>query len=218
MKEYGILMSGPMVRAYLAGLKSQTRRIRGLDLINENPDAWKFRGLKLREDGSTQALFERPIRTTLSETKWVKMPYGSRGDMLWFRESWAASPLVIQYKEQKDVVYRADNWPICPYDKWRSSLLMFRWAARIVTPIVSVRVERLQDITTADVLAEGITQTEDGLWLGPLAGVPGYPWNRAELAYASLWNELNEKRGFGWDVNPYVWVIEFRRLNHAETI
>lgn len=204
MKEHGILMSAPMVRAYLAGLKSQTRRARGLDLINENPDAWKFMGLKLREDGSTQALFERPIRTTLSETKWVKMPYGSAGDMLWFRETWAASPLVIKYKERKDVIYRADYASLInPYGKWRSSLLMFRWAARIVTPIVGVRVERLLDITEQDAMNEG-------MWNGYTSTGPE-DYHRQK--YFELWDQLNGKK-LPAEKNPWVWVYEF--VMHSE--
>lgn len=100
----------------------------------------------------------------------------------------------------------------CP-TRWRPSIFMPRWASRITLEILNVRVERLQAITTADVLAEGIKQTEpDGFYLAPLAGVPDYPWTEAVPAYASLWNSINAKSGFGWDFNPWVWVIEFKRV------
>jgi len=79
--------------------------------------------------------------------------------------------------------------------------------------IVSVRVERLQAITPGDVLAEGIKRSGEGYWLAPLAGVPDFPWGRSDLAYAALWNSINHERGYGWDVNPWVWVIEFKQVN-----
>lgn len=232
MKEHGILMSGPMVRAYLAGLKTQTRRTRGLDLINENPDAWKFHRLKLREDGSTQAVFERPIRTTLSETKWVKMPYGLAGDRLWFKETHAiicreaipTCPCETEEDEARNhyVEYRADTTNRYPGDwpeeeakgndeapKWKPSIFMKRKYARIVTPIVSVRVERLHSITPADVLAEGIVRSEDGSWLGPLDGVKDFPYAHAHEAYFALWDHINGKT-LPAKRNPWVWVYEFK--------
>ncbi len=91
---------------------------------------------------------------------------------------------------------------------------MPRWASRIQLEILNVRVERLNDITQKDVLAEGIKQTkEDSYWLAPLAGVPDFPWGDARMAYASLWNSINDNSGFGWDVNPFVWVIEFKKAS-----
>ncbi len=91
---------------------------------------------------------------------------------------------------------------------------MPRWASRITLEIVNVRVERVWEITTEDVLAEGIKQTKDGFYLAPLTGVVDFPWGNAVPAFASLWNEINDKRGYGWDVNPWVWVIEFKRLEN----
>jgi len=231
MKEHGILMSAPMVRAYLAGLKSQTRRIRALGEINANPDAWKFAGFELKKDAMV-ARFERAIKTTLWEEKLIKPPYGWIGDSLWFKETYeiicrAAEPY-CECETEEDmernhyVEYRADTGNSYPGEwpedeakgndeapKWKSSMFMPRKHARVVTSILKVRVERLQSITPTDVLAEGIKRGEDGSWLGPLAGVPGFPWGRADLAYAALWNSLNEKRGMGWDLDPWVWVYEF---------
>lgn len=236
MKEHGCLMSAPMVRAYLAGLKSKTRRTRGLDLINENPDAWKFEGLKLREDGSVQALFKRPIRTTLSETKWVKMPYGSAGDMLWFKETHAVickeaisiCPCETEEDEARNhyVEYRADTTNRYPGDwpeedakgndeapKWKPSIFMKRKYARIVTPIVSVHVERLQSITSEDAIAEGVKLNEEGWFKVELPSkhhAGSVITNTAVGTYRVLWDALNFDSGLGWDKNPYVWVYEFK--------
>lgn len=216
MKEHGILMSAPMVKAYLADLKTQTRRTRGLDKINENPDQWDFTGIALNLSGQRVAAFSNNQRIEFVN---VKLPYGYVGDRLWFRETWAASPLVLQYKEQKDVVYRADDWPACPYDKWRSSLLMFRWAARIVTPVVGVRAERLHSITPDDVLAEGIERTEDRSWLGPARGhsTALYPYAHAHEAYFALWDKLNGKK-LPSEKNPWLFVYEFASLTNAARI
>lgn len=231
MKEHGILMSAPMVRAYLAGNKSQTRRTRGLDLVNVIPDSWKFNGLKLREDGSLQALFERPIRTTLSETKWVKLPYGSKGDILWFKETHALMCKVAdpdcwceteeEMAENHYIEYRADtnnpypgDWPAeeargnDEAPKWKPSIFMKRKYARIVTPVIDVRIERLHSITPADVLAEGIVRSADGSWLGPLDGVKDFPYAHAHEAYFALWDHINGKT-LPAESNPWVWVYEF---------
>jgi len=221
MKEHGILMSAPMVRAYLAGLKSQTRRTRGLDVINADPNAWKFIGLKLREDGSLQALFERLIRTTLSETKWIKMPYGWRGDLLWFKETHALICKVADpycwCETEKEIVqnhyveYRADTTNRYPADwpedeakgndeapKWKPSIFMKRKYARIVTPVLNVRVERLHAITEEDAKAEGCIAWNDTVHGTTYIG-----------EYSILWNKINEKV-YPWSFNPWVWVYEFK--------
>ena len=84
---------------------------------------------------------------------------------------------------------------------WRPSIHMPRWASRITLEVVSVRVERLQEISETDALAEGINGEE-------LFRAQGY----APDAFRKLWDSLNAKRGYGWAKNPYVWVIEFKRL------
>jgi hypothetical protein len=76
---------------------------------------------------------------------------------------------------------------------------MPRWASRISLEITGVRVERVQDISEADALAEGVDRTNTSL--------PGYATER----FRRLWDSINAARGFGWEVNPWVWVIEFRR-------
>ncbi len=233
MKERPILFSSQMVRAILDGRKTQTRRLlkkQPLDILPMKiPDAWVT--LRTREpephgdlikcrygipgdrlwvretfvlerwDDEPQAPADRPLH------HYVPDPMNEYDNEYWLWPHYKATdpePELCYEDDDND-----DGEPKC---KWKPSIHMPRWVSRITLEIVSVRVERLQDITSADVLAEGIRRTEDGEWLGPLAGVPGYPWGRADLAYAALWNSINAERGFGWDVNPWVWVIEFKKV------
>jgi len=109
----------------------------------------------------------------------------------------ASSQLAVDYKAD---VYRIwGNTGNC--GKTRPSIFMPRWASRITLEVVAVRVERLQDITEADAKAEGVT--------GALVSESG---EHAAFvpAYALLWDHLNAKRGYGWSVNPWVWVVTFR--------
>lgn len=118
-------------------------------------------------------------------------------------------PPVITRKMLKD---GADTWPKWVYladetcydiDQWKAwgwkvtpSIFMPRWASRITLEVVKVRVERLSDMSVEDALAEGISDytDENEIW-----------------SYAQLWNSINSKK-YPWSSNPWVWVIEFRRL------
>lgn len=147
------------------------------------------------------------------------------GDRLWVRETFKCAwnspsgmmPSVCEYA----FTYKADgerkvvrktpldtfkNYP----DRWRPSIHMPRWASRIMLEIVSIRVERLRDIPFYDIRKEGVNC--------PLHDFPGgfcaSECDGLRNAFAALWDSINEKRGFGWDVNPWVWVIEFKRIHH----
>uniref|UniRef100_A0A6M3XHW1 Uncharacterized protein n=1 Tax=viral metagenome TaxID=1070528 RepID=A0A6M3XHW1_9ZZZZ len=83
---------------------------------------------------------------------------------------------------------------------------MPRWASRITLEVVRVRVERVQEITEADVIAEGVGAYT--LARGVLSDAPPDPrWK-----FIEIWNSINVKRGYGWDTNPWVWVVEFRKM------
>lgn len=222
MKERGILMSAPMVRAYLAGLKTQTRRTRGLDEVNQEPDMWGLASLTHDHVSFQHKILDGQFKT-------CKLPYGTIGDSLWFKETfqvlypqtvswgggeddwdWDAEEWDGRLPEEPQLnfsyVYRASDPDGARW--WRTSMFMPKYASRIEVPITNVRIERLKDISTADISAEGVRQTEDGFWLAPLAGVPDYPWGRADLAYAALWNSINGEK-MPWDKDPWVWVYEF---------
>lgn len=217
MKERGILMSAPMVRATIAGTKTQTRRV--VKITHRTP-------------GLTACLeppHGLPVRTKVAAEL---CPYGQPGDRLWVRETWQHSNFPLgPYDESCTVFYRADylddphgpdgeKSPEGKYRTWVPSIHMFRSASRITLEITGIRVERLQYISDSDIEAEGTAQwVKDGgaVW-SPLPGFDGqFPNADGEVtvkpnrvAFCSLWEEINGRGS--WDANPWVWVIEFRRV------
>jgi len=188
VKERPILFSGAMVRALLDGSKTQTRRA----LRNQvaAPAVMQMAG-----PGHAEIVNEHGVRIP----SWA-CPYGQPGDRLWVRETWAPHPDFTASSHY--AVYRAD--PECEHDveRWRPSIHMPRWASRILLEITSVRVERLHDIGSKEIEAEGVvTSVVDIMQHGCRARV--LDWQR-------LWEGIN---GAGsWDANPWVWVVEFKRV------
>lgn len=201
MKERPILFSAPMVRALRAGTKTQTRRVVKDRHIDAAPPACFFQWLRER------------------------CPYGQTGDRLWVRETWQHSNFPLgPYDESCTVFYRADYMddphgpdgeksPEGRYRNWEPSIHMFRSASRTLLEVTAVRVERLQDISAADAVAEGIARDGDGyerFHVDPDAPVGQSFTRNPVLAYRGLWESIN---GVGaWDKNPWVWVIEFKRV------
>jgi len=190
MTERGILFSAAMVRALLDGTKTQTRRVVNV----KNPD-WIRRHVHPYKSDNNNGKVVYGWDGNAGDV--LTCPYGQPGDRLWVRETWAPHPDFPETTHRG--VYRAD--PECKYDvaRWRPSIHMPRWASRILLEITGVRVERLQDISEADAVAEGISQH--------------YAEGRrvsCRVAYAWLWESIN---GAGsWDANSWVWVVEFRRI------
>ena len=192
-----IIFSAPMVQAILDGRKTQTRRV-----IKPQPERY------LSRDAGNRV----PIAVWVDNQKWVKPPY-QPGDILWVRETWATvSSGIIEYKATYKEPYTgsAEIDHIGNKIKWRPSIHMPREATRIFLRVTNVRVERLQDITEEDAKAEGCHERllNDG-WknIGKLT---------ARDDFIMLWEYLNAKRGYGWDTNPWVWVIEFERITKEE--
>jgi len=118
-------------------------------------------------------------------------PYGKPGGKLWVRETWRSDNTGYAYKASS-------------YDKgflWKPSIHMPRRAARIILEVTDVRVERLQDISGKDAAAEGIQS------------VSKYGQDADVSDFADLWDSINKKRGYSWASNPYVWVVEFKRID-----
>lgn len=165
-------------------------------------------------------------------------PFGQAGDRLWVREAHKRKDTFAQVtrpelKRPPDhfvarVEYRADGATREQYvdcsewrcsletntEKWKPSIHMPRWASRITLELTGVRVERVQEIVGQDAIAEGVAR-RDGYYLGgPHRYVAGKTkvFSLAWQAYKDIWNHLNEKRGYSWDSNPWVWVIEFKRV------
>ena len=184
MKDRPILFSGPMVRAILDGRKTQTRRV-----IKPQP-VW----VHVREP-----ILQYRRKVGLA---YVLCPYGQPGDRLWCRETWAPSVAGVT---APPFHYLADFKPaeFAEMVRWKPSIYMPRWASRITIEITAVRVERVCQITEQDALAEGVCPSLEYC-------DPETP--SARMQFKDLWNTINSARGFGWDVNPWVWVVSFKRL------
>lgn len=192
--ERPILFSAPMVRAILAGTKSQTRR--PLYVVTKT-----FERAIMEDYGRGEYPNVPPGHAwTLSQWRHVKT-----GDRLWVKETHA--PLTIGYAYRADPIYNAS-----PAGRWTPSIFMPRAASRITLEVTGVRVERLQDISEADAIAEGVhadvsgRQDDDGAAfhrIGPIRG-DSFPIAR----YAALWESINGPGS--WAANQWVWVIEFK--------
>jgi len=221
MRERPILFNGAMVRAILAGQKTQTRRV--ATLPHQNPlgqwEASTSGGYGARDrKGNLVPEHVCIWHTRTGDT--LSCPLGQPGDRLWVRESFAdLRGTGIEHRPNIDgpiqrYAYSADTLPGSPGDfarkdygiKWRPSIHMPREACRLVLEITAVRVERLQAITEADAVAEGLSQSESGSWL------PG-PCDHPEWAFHQLWSQLYGEPA--WEANPWVWVIEFKRVEVA---
>jgi hypothetical protein len=208
MKERPILFSGPMVRAILEGRKTVTRRV-----VKPQPPEMSF-NLRLvsNDPRSWQEFVDDDYRYC------ARVPYAP-GDRLWVRETfqpiWASDKpgdwetgegYAVKYMAtDARVEYLDDNLDRVT-DAAKPSIHMPRWASRITLEVTGVRVERLQEITEEGALAEGVR----GVKLGHLDPEGDAVAHRT--AFVELWDGLNAAHGFGWYANPWVWVVEFRRL------
>lgn len=210
MKERPILFNGEMVKAILEGRKTQTRRVIKLRIH----EVGKISQITVDEIGVWQG--KNPMSL-------MSCPYGKPGDRLWVRETFA---YVSCGENDKGAIKKGENgiYPIGEYDwdfykiryaatedncdwegGWKPSIYIPRWASRINLEITDVRVERVQDISEEDAQSEGVEFEENS---------PSYEYSGL---FAHLWNSINQKRGYGWDKNPWVWVIEFKRIENVET-
>lgn len=195
MTERPIIFSGPMVRALLAGRKTQTRRIvKGVDECPHGYDGVVTHTVPKEAHFVGQHCFQ----LASGETAYIRCPYGAPGDRLWVRETFMRE--IEDGTPTGGFIYRASDRPEPDGEKplrWTPAIHMKRVACRLRLEVTGVRIERLQEISEKDSRAEGID--------APTAG-------SYRAGYARLWNSLNEKRA-PWGSNPWVWVIEFRRAN-----
>lgn len=190
-------MSAPMVRALLDGTKTQTRRV-----MRDQP-------CKLLDfnRGHLSIRVRRAVYQAFSpQFPPVRCPYGQPGDRLWVREAWSRDEEdgALFYRADVGTGNEADDWQRNIDDgasgyRWKPSILMPRWASRITLEVTGVRMERLQDISEADAVAEGVSgkRTADADF-------------SAREAYSVLWEQINGPGA--WDANPWVWVVEFKRV------
>lgn len=231
MSERPILMSGPMIRAILAGQKSMTRRtVKGpvtfLGGSGQEADlscwGWFFDG----PDFHGYAVLERGLdgRHDHGNVS-IPCPYGEPGDNLWVRETWAT----IKGNGIR-TVYRADGEPVdtlrgtpIPNMRWQPSIFLRRGASRLSLAVTDIRVERVQSISDADVVAEGITaESVAALWAGASRKARKQAWGIDDPPFGSMapyalwhlaWAIINGAES--WFSNPWVWVVGFRRIAPA---
>lgn len=145
----------------------------------------------------------------------------------WYCDDWRAKAASYKgtpaqtHEWAKLLEYRATHdcstWEAgCPCSdegrsRWKPSIHMPRWASRITLEVTKVRVQRVQDITEADAVSEGVVQECNGHRLYPGTGA-ARARETARQAFVRLWDSLNRKRGYSWESNPWVWAITFRRL------
>lgn len=216
MKERPILFSAPMVRALLAGTKTQTRRV-----VKPQPELTENRGFVWK--GNAYGSGSDLAGTVRNFAKW-NCPYGQPCDRLFVRETWDFRPWATVHDKRSVVVaYRAGgqsveievpatwNPTLYNYWRWRPSIHMPRWASRITLEVTGVRVERLQDISEADAVDEGMTRhLRSELGYSAEVSEETFNFTQAKSTYRLLWNKIN---GLGsWDANPWVWVVEFKRV------
>lgn len=188
-----ILMSGPMVRAILAGRKTQTRRI--VKGTTERPSA-KYS--------------DEYMEAWKNDAGWAQIcPYGKPGDNLWVRETWGrangfggASGDVLVYRADVDLTGV----------RWKPSIHMPRWASRINLQVLSVRVERLQDISEEDAIAEGVEYHHDEkeAFAGWYSADRTVLYPTAKRAFQDLFESINGPEA--WERNDWLWVISFPKF------
>lgn len=198
MTEKPIIFSAPMVRAILAERKSMTRRV-----VKPQPE--------YRESKSLLGHYATWAKGwNIDDPIGLKAfvdgcPYGGPGDRLWVKETFMGTKDCLSYRatDPRQVIEFG-------FDKWKPSIFMPRWASRITLEIVSVRVERVQEITEEDAEKEG---AEKGFVVSVKVGNEGSNYripNSFRGGFHTLWESINGPGS--WERNDWVWVVEFRRL------
>lgn len=236
MKERGIIFNAEMVRAILDGRKTQTRRIMKPQPTpcNYVDEHGKARGGHQWTSNIFRTMLHVEGELQNGDGGWKGLvgdacPFGDIDDRLWVRETWmpdaprngtwgdvefygcknsSLSMIPERYRSQEHCIYRA-SWKGHKLVGWTPSIHMPRWASRILLEITDVRVERLQNISEEDAVAEGVAPLHGGYWKHYQPG-----WTQHQLSargsFVTLWNSINGVDA--WYKNPWVWVIEFRRV------
>ncbi|MFU4084211.1 hypothetical protein ACM7EI_29200 [Pseudomonas aeruginosa] len=205
-RERPILFNDQMVRAILEGRKTVTRRaVKGLQIPTEDKTT-PHEGLRWSALGQRHLRYGFNVFGSTEEecahelARCGVCPFGKPGDRLWVRETFADIGCRLTFRAD------LEDGAHCSVTRWTPSLHMPRWASRILLEITSVRVERLQDISEEQAIAEG----PPGL---AFPAPPGSHWvtdDGRRRAFMRLWDDVN---GAGaWDANPWVWVVEFKRV------
>ena len=218
MSEHPIIFSGPMVRAILEGRKTQTRRVikpqppaeiaAAVDHWCDTGEIYGFGKIAYDDDGK----IIWPLCGGLRPTS-IRCPYGIPGDRLFVKEGYRIDHGIVN-RQAVDGVYLADQepfacclsaaeWTKWQLRKWRyrgmPGRFMYKSLARLWLEVTAVHVERVQEISRSDCIAEGIE-----------AEFHGHPISGLHHEFAALWGSINGKRGYGWESNPWVRCVLFK--------
>lgn len=228
MKERPILFSGEMVRAILDGRKTQTRRV---VKPQPGPHIDELHGGELRKRAPYQLeCYESGNLIGFGfqdDYRVYRCPYGEPGGRLWCRSGWSVAYNEARHEawwcgpERTGLSFTTHGKPVKPKRLGNQpSIHMPRWVAQVLRlpelEITGVRVERVQEISEADAIAEGAA-FHDGRGVGHSGWRHdfGDVYDDARSSFARLWDSINAKRGYGWSANPWVWVVEFKRIGGA---
>lgn len=221
MKEYPINLKDHEVRAILDGRKTQTRR----PIKSQPPHGSPMCPAVLTTDCDSPSYLSI-VCDEYDDFLIPKCPYGQPGDRLWVRETWCCKlddgEYVYDSNGNHVFLYRADGQDVIKDDgnggqefrkdgteasPWSPSIHMPRWASRITLEVKSLWVQRVQEISEEDAKAEGVDPTK------PIYGDCGGCLHEGHKdAFKNLWNSTYAKRNLGWDVNPWIGVIEFKKV------
>ncbi len=240
-KEFPALCTTLMVEALLDDRKTNTRRLSGLDYVNQNPDLWQLNSIwqNSKIDGLT-AVFEERKPLLMQEVTRVNCPYGNPGDLIYVREAhyrygkwlsngmtktgrtkWKFFPVpefdaALFLDNPPDVIRKSTDRCVGWYK--RSSLFLPKSLSRLWLQVEEVRIERLQDITEEDAKAEGVLLHERGKYYlnyrDQRNGLTQFIYNchTASQSFRTLWDEINSYPN-NWRENPWVWVVKFKVIS-----
>lgn len=224
MSERPIIMQAESVLAILEGRKTQTRRV-----IKPQP---RKRDYPISVISPSLGDTEQVFRTWLDRTQdgksaccedfnpdYWRCPYGLPGDLLWvkealYREGWGISNDAVAYKADGEYAWDVTRPAQWVWKRDNLSPLFMPWGLRRLTlRLTDVRVQRVQEIEYDDCIAEGIEQR----WTCLNPGIGSYAMDNDVLDdFASLWDSINAKRGYGWDTNPWVWALAFEIVHERK--
>lgn len=214
MKERGMIFNGDMVRAILDGRKTQTRRI-----MKPQPDHCPPpRGGHWWPSNVFKTMLHVEEEMQNGKGGWGGLvgdacPFGDVGDRIWVRETWAeagaCAPDLKLYRANypEHVPSHYESVPSADQVRWTPSIHMPRWASRILLEITDVRVEQVQSISQADAIAEGAPRSHPSI--DAVSQEHGFP-DFSRSWFGQTWQSIYGAES--WQTNPWVWVIEFKRI------
>jgi hypothetical protein len=235
MKQHPILFSTPMVQAILEGRKTQTRRTSKLDEINSNPDDYIFQGFSR---ANPKNVFGALFMHKSGMMVFIPCPYGQVGDMLWVREEhkiWSkikrgdkCETWFCEFRDGTKIDIYCKGLELKTLQNLRKRKTLGKWQRARFLPkdfafrflqITDIRIERLQNISEQDAIAEGIESWIEERLRSKPTHYKVYYWDDDEdstysssaiTSYETLWQKINGSDS--WNKNPWVWVIEFKQF------